>query len=62
MKPRTAARITGAALVAAGTVAALTAPATIAEPAGPPVSPELVTAMQRDLGLTADQAVARLGQ
>ncbi|TDD86165.1 S1 family peptidase [Saccharopolyspora karakumensis] len=62
MKPRTAARITGAALGAAGTVAALTAPATIAEPAGPPVSPELVTAMQRDLGLTADQAVARLGQ
>lgn len=62
MKPRTAARITGAALVAAGTVAALTAPATIADPAGPPVSPELVTAMQRDLGLTADQAVARLGQ
>ncbi|RRO20717.1 trypsin-like serine protease [Saccharopolyspora rhizosphaerae] len=61
MKPRTAARISGAALAAAGLLTALTTPATLAEPAAP-AEPGMIAAMQRDLGLTAEQAEARLAQ
>ncbi|GAB2648478.1 S1 family peptidase [Saccharopolyspora gloriosae] len=52
-------RLTGAALLAAGTVTAWAMPAVAAPP---PQSPELITAMQRDFGLTAQQAQTRLAQ
>jgi streptogrisin C len=56
---RTAARMIGTMLLATGTVTALTVPAT-ADPAPP--APGLLEAMQRDLGLTLDQARDRLSQ
>lgn len=62
MKRRLTARMTGAVALAAGTVAALTMPATAAEQPAPPTAEAatLLDAMQRDLGLTADQAHQRL--
>ncbi|HEY8372543.1 MAG TPA: S1 family peptidase [Pseudonocardiaceae bacterium] len=60
MKPKKAARMLGAALLAAGAAASFS-PATAG--AAPDVaSPEMFAAMQRDLGLTAEQATARLAQ
>ncbi|SDN36769.1 S1 family peptidase [Allokutzneria albata] len=53
---QSAVRFIGTALLATGTVAALTVPASANEVFG---SPEMLTAMQRDLGLTAEQATAR---
>ncbi|SDM41417.1 S1 family peptidase [Allokutzneria albata] len=55
MKPTTALRCAGTALLAITSAAALTMPAT----ASPVASPQMLTAMQRDLGLTAEQANAR---
>ncbi|MEB3369332.1 S1 family peptidase [Saccharopolyspora mangrovi] len=60
MKRRLAARIAGAVLVTAGTVAALTVPATATAPTAAPVAGTLLEAMQRDLGLTEQQALDRL--
>lgn len=60
MKSRLAARIAGTVLVTAGTVAALTMPATATAPTAAPVAGTLLEAMQRDLGLTAAQALDRL--
>ncbi|GAA4022138.1 hypothetical protein GCM10022247_52930 [Allokutzneria multivorans] len=51
MKPNSAVRLAGAALLAITSAAALALPAT--------ASPEMLSAMQRDLGLTAEQAEAR---
>lgn len=61
MKRRLAARVAGTVMLAAGTVAALTMPATATETA-PPASEAatLLDAMQRDLGLNRDQALQRL--
>ncbi|KAA5829523.1 S1 family peptidase [Saccharopolyspora hirsuta] len=63
MKRRLAARVAGTVLLAAGTVAALTMPATATETA-PPETPVVtqLDAMQRDLGLTREQALQRLDQ
>ncbi|WP_406692963.1 S1 family peptidase [Saccharopolyspora sp. ID03-671] len=60
MKRRLAARIAGTVLVTAGTVAALTVPATATAPTAVPVAGTLLEAMQRDLGLTEAQALDRL--
>ncbi|TDC92407.1 S1 family peptidase [Saccharopolyspora aridisoli] len=60
MKRRLAARIAGTVLVTAGTVAALTMPATATAPNAIPVAGTLLDAMQRDLGLTEEQALDRL--
>ncbi|CAL99850.1 streptogrisin C [Saccharopolyspora erythraea NRRL 2338] len=63
MKRRLAARVTGSVIFAAGTIAALTVPATANPTAPAPVAAEAATlmeAMQRDLGLTAEQAAERL--
>jgi streptogrisin C len=62
MKRRLAARMAGTVMLAAGTVAALTMPATATETAPPPSAEAatLLDAMQRDLGLTRDQALQRL--
>ncbi|MDI2030689.1 S1 family peptidase [Saccharopolyspora sp. TS4A08] len=60
MKRRLAARIAGTVLVTAGTVAALTVPATATAPTSVPVAGTLLEAMQRDLGLTEAQALDRL--
>jgi streptogrisin C len=60
MKRRLAARIAGTVLVTAGTVAALTMPATATAPTAVPVAGTLLDAMQRDLGLTKEQALDRL--
>ena len=60
MKSRLAARIAGTVLVTAGTVAALTMPATATAPTAAPVAGTLLQAMQRDLGLTEVQALDRL--
>ncbi|MGP4019458.1 alpha-lytic protease prodomain-containing protein [Saccharopolyspora sp. 5N708] len=63
MKRRLAARMAGTVLLAAGTVAALTMPATATEETAPtPASATLLDAMQRDFGLTRDQAIERLAQ
>ncbi|QUH04896.1 S1 family peptidase [Saccharopolyspora erythraea] len=51
-------RLAGVAVLAAGTIAAIGAPTVGAAP----VSPDLVAAMQRDLGISAQQAHARLAQ
>ncbi|SHE77224.1 S1 family peptidase [Streptoalloteichus hindustanus] len=56
MKPMNAARIVGAALLVAGATASFTLPAGAAPDAGDTASPEMFAAMQRDLGLSADQA------
>lgn len=65
MKRRLVARMTGTLVAAAGTVAALTMPAT-ATPAPSPepqdTSASMIRAMQRDLGLTLEQAKQRLHQ
>ncbi|SFS56738.1 S1 family peptidase [Saccharopolyspora flava] len=60
MKRRLAARIAGTVLVTAGTVAALTVPATATAPTAAPVAGTMLEAMQRDLGLTEAQALDRL--
>ncbi|GAB3282671.1 S1 family peptidase [Parasphingorhabdus pacifica] len=53
--------MTGAVVLAAGTFAAFTAPATASEPAPRTAEAEtMLEAMQRDLGVTADQARQRL--
>ncbi|MGW1677582.1 S1 family peptidase [Saccharopolyspora sp. NPDC002376] len=63
MKRRLAARVAGTVVLAAGTVAALTMPAT-ATGSAPPETPAVtqLDAMRRDLGLTRDQALQRLDQ
>lgn len=53
-----AARVAGAALLAAGLVATSMASAQASTPLS--VTPEMLQAMQRDLGLTADQAIQRM--
>ncbi|MFB9906079.1 S1 family peptidase [Allokutzneria oryzae] len=58
MKPKNAVRFVGTALLAIGSAAALTLPAVAAE-SDSVASPEMLTAMQRDLGLTAHEAKAR---
>ncbi|GGM43961.1 serine protease [Longimycelium tulufanense] len=60
MKPMNAARIVGAAIVVAGTAAAFTVPAAAAPATAGTASPEMLSAMERDLGLTADQVKERL--
>ncbi|GAA3993837.1 alpha-lytic protease prodomain-containing protein [Allokutzneria multivorans] len=60
MKPKSAVRYVGSALLALGSAAALTLPAAAAATGDAFASPEMLTAMQRDLGLTADQATARV--
>ncbi|SDY39515.1 streptogrisin C [Micromonospora pattaloongensis] len=62
MRPRKIASAAAATLFAAGIVAAFHQPATAAPTTDPAagVSAEVLSAMQRDLGLTADQAKARL--
>ncbi|MCI2422599.1 S1 family peptidase [Saccharopolyspora sp. K220] len=62
MKRRLAARMAGTVMLAAGTVAALTMPATATETAPTPARATLLDAMQRDLGLTRDQAIQRIAQ
>ncbi|GAA4611968.1 S1 family peptidase [Saccharopolyspora hordei] len=63
MKRRLAARVAGTVLLAAGTVAALTMPATATETAPPEtLAVTQLEAMQRDLGLTREQALQRLDQ
>ncbi|MGI8309726.1 S1 family peptidase [Saccharopolyspora hattusasensis] len=69
MKRRLAARVAGTVMLAAGTVAALTMPATATATAtttetAPPASEAatLLDAMQRDLGLNRDEARQRLDQ
>ncbi|WP_027941817.1 S1 family peptidase [Amycolatopsis taiwanensis] len=58
MKRLFAARVVGAALLAAGLAAT---PAVTAQAATPmTVAPEMLQAMQRDIGLTADQAIKRM--
>ncbi|SDN36790.1 S1 family peptidase [Allokutzneria albata] len=59
MKPKFAVRYVGSALLALGSAAALTLPAAAAAPGDTFASPEMLTAMQRDLGLTAAEATAR---
>ncbi|KAA5833691.1 S1 family peptidase [Saccharopolyspora hirsuta] len=54
-------RLLGAAVLAAGTLAALAVPSTAA-PASEQAAPELLAAMQRDFGLTAQQAKDRLAR
>ncbi|WP_086822214.1 S1 family peptidase [Allokutzneria sp. NRRL B-24872] len=60
MKPKSAVRYVGTALLALGSAAAFTLPAAAAATGDAFASPEMLTAMQRDLGLTADQATARV--
>ncbi|WP_344685774.1 S1 family peptidase [Saccharopolyspora taberi] len=60
MNRRTAARMTGTVMFAAGTIAALTVPATATPAPAPAKAATLLEAMQRDLGLTAEQATERL--
>ncbi|MEV0052081.1 S1 family peptidase [Saccharopolyspora shandongensis] len=63
MKRRLAARMAGTVMLAAGTVAALTMPATATETAPPAAeTATLLDAMQRDFGLDRDQALQRLDQ
>ncbi|MEV0081989.1 S1 family peptidase [Saccharopolyspora sp. NPDC050642] len=63
MKRRLAARVAGTVMLAAGTVAALTMPATATETAPPAAeAATLLDAMQRDFGLDRDQALQRLDQ
>ncbi|MEU5848343.1 S1 family peptidase [Saccharopolyspora shandongensis] len=63
MKRRLAARMAGTVMLAAGTVAALTMPATATETAPPAAeAATLLDAMQRDFGLDRDQALQRLDQ
>ncbi|ASO18049.1 streptogrisin C [Actinoalloteichus hoggarensis] len=66
MKQLSAARIAAAFLAAAGTTAALTLPAAAADPTTDPatqaVNPQMLSAMERDLGLTEAQALTRLAQ
>ncbi|APU12479.1 MULTISPECIES: S1 family peptidase [Actinoalloteichus] len=66
MKQLSAARIAAAFLAAAGTTAALTLPAAAADPTTDSVtsavSPQMLSAMERDLGLTEAQALTRLTQ
>ncbi|RKT85396.1 streptogrisin C [Saccharopolyspora antimicrobica] len=54
-------RLLGAAVLAAGTLAAVAVPSTAA-PAPDQAAPELLAAMQRDFGLTAQQAQDRLAR
>jgi streptogrisin C len=55
------ARLFGIALLATGTAVALAVPATAAPASsGQSVDPQVLSAMQRDLHLTADQALARI--
>jgi streptogrisin C len=61
MSRKQAARLAGAALLATGAVVGLTTP-TAASADSLPADPELVAAMQRDLGLTEAQARTRLAQ
>ncbi|MFB9905572.1 S1 family peptidase [Allokutzneria oryzae] len=58
MKQKNAIRSMGTVLVALGSAAALTLPASAA-PSETVASPEMLTAMQRDLGLSAEEATAR---
>ncbi|HKS49211.1 MAG TPA: S1 family peptidase [Amycolatopsis sp.] len=58
MKRTVAARIAGAVLLAAGLAGTSTAPVQAAEQIS--VAPEMLQAMQRDLGLTPDQAIRRM--
>ncbi|GAA0511068.1 serine protease [Saccharopolyspora subtropica] len=65
MKRRLAARVAGTVMLAAGTVAALTMPATATNTAPPDTTATastLLDAMQRDFGLTREQVVDRLEQ
>ncbi|MGW3470031.1 S1 family peptidase [Saccharopolyspora sp. NPDC000995] len=64
MKRRLAARVAGTVMLATGTVAALTMPATATTETAPLASEAvtLLDAMQRDLGLDRDQALQRLDQ
>jgi streptogrisin C len=63
-----AARLTGAIVLAAGTVAAASLPAIARSPSGtaavspadPHIAPDVLAAMQRDLGLDPQQATSRL--
>lgn len=57
MKRLFAARLAGAALLAAGLAVT---PVVAAQAAPMSVAPEMLQAMQRDLGLTADQAIGRM--
>lgn len=61
MSRRRTTRLIGATLLAAGTLAAVAVPSSAA-PASDQVSPDLLVAMQRDFGLTAEQARDRLAQ
>ncbi|APU12480.1 MULTISPECIES: S1 family peptidase [Actinoalloteichus] len=69
MNRRFAARVTGAMVLAAGTAVGLSFPA-VADPASDTdgsapqttAAPEMLAAMQRDLGLTEAQATARIAQ
>jgi streptogrisin C len=58
MKRTFAVRVAGAALLAAGLAGAAMVPAQAAEQVS--VAPEMLQAMQRDFGLTADQAIRRM--
>src|SRR5436305_11414806 len=68
MNRTSAARLTGAIVLAAGVVAAASLPAiarssantTAISPADPQVAPEVLAAMQHDLGLNPQQAASRL--
>ncbi|MDA3648333.1 S1 family peptidase [Saccharopolyspora indica] len=64
MKRRLAARLAGSVMLAAGTVAALTMPATATGSVPPetPAATSQLDAMQRDLGLTREQALQRFDQ
>ncbi|AUS78498.1 S1 family peptidase [Actinoalloteichus sp. AHMU CJ021] len=63
MRNRSLARIAGALVAAAGTATALALPAGADTPEGPDAtvaSPEMLSAMQRDLGLTEQEALTRV--
>lgn len=63
MKRKLTARMAGAAVLAAGTFAALSAPATASAPVPHTAEAETpVEAMQRDFGITAEQARDRMAQ
>lgn len=56
------ARLAGTALLAAGLAVAFVPPASVSAAPDEAMSPTVLTAMQRDLGLTSDQVYARVAQ
>jgi streptogrisin C len=56
------ARLAGTALLAAGLAVAVMSPVAASAATDQAMSPALLTAMQRDLGLSADQVYARVAQ